>query len=119
MAVRRFVVNQALKRVSGGRVSRPGRMQALMRLPSLLRLAYPLFRDSRVPLPLRAGVLGLLGLVFSPLDFIGDIPVVGQFWDFTLAVVILDAFLQWAPAEVVNEHISRLHLENRFPLRPE
>jgi uncharacterized membrane protein YkvA (DUF1232 family) len=119
MAIRRFVVNQALKRVSGGKFNRPGRVQALTRLPFLLRLAYPIFRDSRVPLSLRVGVLALLGLIFSPLDFVGDIPIVGQFWDFTLAVVVLEAFLQWAPAEVVNEHVRRLGLESRFTLRPE
>lgn len=116
-----IVAGQVLKRVgkraSGGRLQKPGRMQALMRLPTLLRLGYALFRDSRVPLWQRATVLGLLALVFSPLDFIGDIPVVGQFWDFTLAVTILDAFVQWAPPEVVNEHIRALRLEKKVRLR--
>ncbi len=63
-------------------------------------------------------VLGLLALIFSPLDFVGDIPVVGQFWDFTLAVVVLEWFIQWAPASVVNEHIRALRLEKKVPLRP-
>lgn len=113
-----FVGKQILKRVGAGKYTPPGRMQALIRLPNLLRLGYALIRDSRVPLWQRAGVLGLLGLIFSPLDFIGDIPLVGQFWDFTLAVVVLDWFIGTAPAEVVNHHIQRLGLQRKFPLRP-
>lgn len=117
MGLGKMLGGQVLKRVTKGKVQRPGRIQALVRLPTLLRLGIALLRDSRVPLPLRASVLGALILVFSPLDFIGDIPVVGQFWDFTLAVTILDAFVQWAPADVVNEHIRELRLENKIRLR--
>jgi uncharacterized membrane protein YkvA (DUF1232 family) len=117
MAIRRIIGRQVLKRVTRGRIQQPGRIQALMRLPVLLRLGYALFRDERVPRWQRASVLTLLALVFSPLDFIGDIPVIGQFWDITLAVVVLDWFIQWAPPAVVNEHIRRLGLEKRVPLR--
>lgn len=115
--VGRLLGQQILNRATKGKVQKPNRIQALTRLPILLRIGYALFRDERVPLWMRGGVLGLLALIFSPLDFMGDIPVVGQFWDFTLAVVVLDAFLQWAPAEVVNEHILRLGLEGKIKLR--
>lgn len=117
MGLGKILAAQALKRVSGGKFQKPGRMQAIMRLPTLVRLSYALFRDERVPLWMRASTLGLVALVLSPLDFIGDVPVVGQFWDFTLVVVIMDAFIQWAPPEVVNEHIRRLGLENKIRLR--
>ncbi|MGH2441558.1 MAG: YkvA family protein [Chloroflexota bacterium] len=113
----RFLAAQALKRVSGGKLNRPNKMQALMRLPTLLKLGYALMRDTRVPSWQRAGAVGLIGLILSPLDVVGDIPVVGQFWDFTLAVVVLDAFIQKAPAAVVNEHIIRLGLQDKVPLR--
>jgi uncharacterized membrane protein YkvA (DUF1232 family) len=96
---------------------KPGRVNALMRLPTLLRLGYALFRDERVPLPLRAGTVVLLGLIFSPLDIVGDIPLIGQFWDFTLSVVVLEYFIKLAPAPVVNEHIVALGLEKKVPLR--
>jgi len=112
-----FVAKKVLKKVSGGKVNKPGRVQALLRLPTLLRLGYALFRDERVPIWQRATVVALLGLIFSPLDVVGDVPVIGQFWDFTLAVVVLDAFIQYAPAPVVNEHIQRLGLEKKVPLR--
>lgn len=117
MGIGRMVTNQLLKRVSKGRVQQPGKVQALMRLPVLLRLGYALFRDERVPIYLRIGTLGVLALIFSPLDFIGDIPVVGQFWDFTLAVVVLEQFINLAPPLVVNEHIAALGLEKKIPLR--
>jgi uncharacterized membrane protein YkvA (DUF1232 family) len=112
-----MIGNQLLGRVSGGRIQRRGRIAALTRLPTLLRVCLPLFRDPRVPLWQRGAVLAFLALVFSPLDFIGDIPVVGQFWDITLAVTALEFFVQWAPSDVVDEHLKRLGLENKFPHR--
>jgi uncharacterized membrane protein YkvA (DUF1232 family) len=113
----RFVGNQILNRVSKGKVQHPGRVQALVRLPTLLRLGYALFRDERVPLWLRGMALALLAVIFSPIDIPGDIPVLGQFWDFTLAVTVLDLFIKTAPAHVVNEHITRLGIEKKIPLR--
>jgi uncharacterized membrane protein YkvA (DUF1232 family) len=113
-----FVLRQLLGRVSGGKLSKPGKMQAIMRLPTLLKLGYALMRDSRVPIWQRGAAVGLVGLIFSPVDVVGDIPVVGQFWDFTLAVLVLDTFISMAPAAVVNEHIARLNLGDKIPLRP-
>jgi len=112
-----MVTNQLLKRVSRGKLQQPGKVQAVMRLPFLLRLGYALFRDERVPIYLRVGTLALLALIFSPLDLPGDIPLVGQFWDFTLSVVILEQFINFAPPTVVNEHIIALGLEKKIPLR--
>jgi uncharacterized membrane protein YkvA (DUF1232 family) len=112
-----FFARQLLSRLTGGKISKPGKFQAVLRLPSLLLLGYALFRDERVPIWMRAVTVALVGLILSPLDLPGDIPVVGQFWDFTLAVVVLDAFVALAPAAVVNEHISRLGLQNKIPLR--
>jgi len=115
---RRLVGKQILKRVSGGKIQKPGRIQALIRLPTLLRLTVALLRDARVPVWQRAAVVALLVLVFSPIDVIGNIPIVGEFWDFSLGVVVLEQFILLAPASVVNEHISRLGLEKKVPLRP-
>lgn len=117
MGIGGFVSGQILKRVGGRRFSRPAKMLALRRLPTLLRLGYALFRDERVPLWQRALVVTLVGLAFSPVDIPSYIPFIGPFWDFTIAVVVLDAFIQVAPADVVNEHIRSLHLESKIPLR--
>lgn len=115
--ISRFIGKQVLKRVSAGKIQKPNKIQALIRLPTLLRLSFALFRDTRVPLWQRTGVLGLIALLLSPIDVIADIPVVGQFWDLSMVVVILDAFIQTAPAGVVNEHITALGLQNKVPLR--
>lgn len=116
MNIGRFFFGQVAKRATRGRIQ-PGRINALMRLPTLLRVGYALLRDERVPLWLRGGVLGMLALIFSPLDLLGDIPIIGQFWDFTLAVVVLEWFIKLAPGHVVNEHITALGLEKKVPLR--
>jgi uncharacterized membrane protein YkvA (DUF1232 family) len=117
MGIRRGIFNAMVRRGTGGRFA-PGRIQALVRLPVLLRLAYPLFRDERVPLPLRASVLGLVAFILSPLDLPFDIPVLGQFWGVTMVVLVLEWFIKLAPAQVVNEHIEALGLEKRVPKRP-
>lgn len=114
--VQRFLLSQVLKRTTRGRV-RVDRVGALMRLPTLLRLGYVLFRDERVPIWLRGSTLATVVFIFSPFDLPGDLPVVGQFWDFTLAVVVLEWFIKLAPAHVVNEHITALGLEKKVPLR--
>ena len=113
----RILGKQVLNRVSGGRVNKPNKMQAVMRLPQLLRLGYALMRDERVPLWQRGAAVGAIGVIFSPIDVPSIVPVVGQFWDFTLAVVVLDVFINNAPAHVVNEHIVALGLEKKIPLR--
>lgn len=116
MFLGRLFMGQAVKRASRGRVN-PGRMAALMRLPTLLRLGYALFRDERVPLWLRGSTVAALGLIFSPIDLPTNIPLLGQFWDFTLSVAVLEWFIKLAPAHVVNEHITALGLEKKVPLR--
>jgi uncharacterized membrane protein YkvA (DUF1232 family) len=115
--ISRFIGSKLLSRLTKGKIQQPNKIQAILRLPTLLRLSIVLFRDNRVPLWLRGSVLGILALIFSPLDIVGDIPVVGQFWDFTLSVVVLEAFIQMAPSDVVNEHIKALGLEKKIPLR--
>lgn len=118
MGIRRTLFNQVVGRATGGKFAPVGRVQALVRLPVLLRLAYPLFRDERVPLYLRAGVLGLVAFILSPIDLPFDIPIVGQFWGVTMVVLVLEWFIKLAPAEVVNEYIETLDLEKRVPKRP-
>lgn len=115
--IAKIVSKQVLKRVSGGKIQRPNRIQALIRLPALLKLGVALLRDSRVPLWQRGAAVGAIALILSPIDAIGEIPIVGQFWDFTLAVVVLEAFIQLAPGHVVNEHIVAQKLQKKIPLR--
>lgn len=117
MGIRKALLRGAVGRATGGKFAPVGRVQALLRLPVLLRLAYPLFRDERVPLYLRASVLGLVAFILSPIDLPFDIPVIGQFWGVTMVVLVLEWFIKLAPADVVNEHIEALGLEKRVPKR--
>jgi uncharacterized membrane protein YkvA (DUF1232 family) len=117
MGLRKTLLNAAVRRGTGGRIA-PARIQALIRLPVLLRLAYPLLRDERVPLYLRASTLGLVAFILSPVDIPFDIPIIGQFWGVTMVVLVLEWFIKLAPAHVVNEHIDALGLEKRVPKRP-
>ncbi len=110
----KLFASQVLRLVTRGRVKKPNKAQALSRLPTLLRLTYALIRDGRVPVWQRGAVLGAVALILSPIDAIGNIPVVGQFWDATLAVVVMDVFIQIAPRDVVDEHIARLGLQGKF-----
>lgn len=118
MGIRKTLFSGLLGRAAGGKIGAAGRVQALLRLPVLLRLAYPLFRDERVPLYLRASVLGFIAFILSPFDLPFDIPVLGQFWGVTLVVLVLEWFIKLAPPHVVNEHIEALGLEKRVPKRP-
>jgi uncharacterized membrane protein YkvA (DUF1232 family) len=93
------------------------RAKALIRAPSVARLVWALFQDPRVPMWQKGAALSALAVVVSPLDIIQAIPVVGEISDLVLALFILDTFIKVAPAATVNEHIARLNLQGRIPLR--
>jgi uncharacterized membrane protein YkvA (DUF1232 family) len=98
----------------------PGRQwlgKNLPRVPLLVNIAWGLFRDKRVPLPLKAGLLGVLAYVASPIDIIPDfIPGIGMVDDLVLLLAALEMFVRWAPPEVVEE-IERQYREGHGPLR--
>jgi uncharacterized membrane protein YkvA (DUF1232 family) len=95
------------------------RLKALIRAPSVARLVWTLFQDPRVPAWQKGTVLSALAIVVSPLDVVELVPVLGELGDIVFALFILDAFIKFAPAAVVNEHIMRLRLQKRIPLRSE
>ena len=89
----------------------------LPRVPLLVNLAWGLFRDARVSLPLKAGLLGVLAYVASPIDIIPDfIPVIGMVDDLVLLLAGLDMFVRLAPPEVVQE-IEERYRRGHGPLR--
>jgi uncharacterized membrane protein YkvA (DUF1232 family) len=93
------------------------RIKALMRAPSVGRLVWVLYQDPRVPIKLKGGALTALAVVVSPVDFMRRVPLVGELSDIVLAMFVLDTFIRLAPAEVVNEHIRRLNLQDKIPIR--
>jgi len=119
MSLRRFLFRQAARRAASRAfnlraLSPLQRIQLLVRLPSVVRLAYRLFRDDRVPLRAKAVTLGVIGLVLSPLDVPAWIPVIGEAGAALAIVNVLDAFIMAAPRHVVREHIRNLGLEGRL-----
>jgi uncharacterized membrane protein YkvA (DUF1232 family) len=76
------------------------------------KLAWMLFRDSRVPVWTKAiPVLTLLYIV-SPLDLIPDfIPVLGQMEDVAILGIGLNMFINLAPKLVVQEHRMQLQTQ--------
>jgi uncharacterized membrane protein YkvA (DUF1232 family) len=61
---------------------------------------FPLMRDQRVPIVLKA-IAGLIALlVISPLDLFGDIPVLGMFDDVALLTLLCMWFVHQAAKHV-------------------
>ena len=89
----------------------------LPRIPLLVNLAWGLFRDPRVPVHLKAALLGVLAYVASPLDLIPDfIPVIGQLDDLILLLAAIEMFTRLAPPGVVAD-IEAKYREGHGPLR--
>jgi uncharacterized membrane protein YkvA (DUF1232 family) len=80
----------------------------IVNMPTYLRVVWGILRDPRTPIGLK-GILGAaLVYVAMPFDLIPDaIPVVGRADDLTVLLLVLDLFVQNAPAEVRAEHVSR------------
>ena len=78
------------------------------KLPTYARLVWGLVRDPRVPVSLKALLGAALAYVVTPIDLIPDvIPIIGQADDLTVLLLVLDLFVQNAPADVRAEHLER------------
>jgi uncharacterized membrane protein YkvA (DUF1232 family) len=65
-----------------------------------------LFFDRRVSLALKAAAgLGAL-LVVSPIDLLGDIPVIGALDDVALLAIIAALFVRFCPPGAVMQHLG-------------
>ncbi len=74
-------------------------------VPDLLRLAYRLLRDPRVPVRRRMVAAAALGYVVLPVDIIPDaIPGLGQVDDLVVVSVALRLLMDGAGPDVVAEH---------------
>ncbi|MFQ3581495.1 MAG: DUF1232 domain-containing protein [Chloracidobacterium sp.] len=88
----------------------PSRLRRLMRealrfLPNLLKLAYRLARDPRVPQVDKIVLAATIAYVITPLDVLPDfIPFFGQIDDSYLLAVALLRLLSRTPNEALAEH---------------
>jgi uncharacterized membrane protein YkvA (DUF1232 family) len=80
----------------------------VIKLPTYARVIWGIVRDPRTPVALK-GILGAaLAYVVLPVDLIPDaLPIIGQADDLTVLLLVLDLFIQNAPAEVRAEHMAR------------
>jgi uncharacterized membrane protein YkvA (DUF1232 family) len=80
----------------------------VVKLPTYARMVWGILRDPRTPIGLKAMLAAALAYVVMPVDLIPDvIPILGQADDLTVLLLVLDLFIQNAPAEVRAEHTAR------------
>lgn len=91
---------------SSSRYLRLARM--VVKLPTYARIVWGILRDPRTPIGLKGMLAAALAYVVFPVDLIPDaIPILGQADDLTVLLLVLDVFIQNAPAEVRAEHTAR------------
>lgn len=74
-----------------------------------LRLAWRLFKDRRVPWPIKLIPPAALIYVLAPIDIIPDLGLgLGQLDDLAIVLLSLKLFIELAPPEVVREHLRAL-----------
>lgn len=82
--------------------------RVIIHLPSYVRMAWGIWRDSRTPVWLKALLGAALAYVVMPIDIIPDVvPLIGQADDLTVLILVLDLFVSNAPPEVKAEHLRR------------
>jgi uncharacterized membrane protein YkvA (DUF1232 family) len=80
----------------------------VIKLPTYARVVWGIMRDPRTPIGLKGMLAAALAYVVLPVDLIPDvIPILGQADDLTVLLLVLDLFIQNAPAEVRAEHTAR------------
>ena len=80
----------------------------VVKLPTYARIVWGIMRDPRTPIGLKGMLAAALADVVVPVDLIPDaIPIIGQADDLTVLLLVLDLFIQNAPAEVRAEHMAR------------
>lgn len=91
---------------TSSRYLRLGRL--VVRLPTYARIVWGMARDPRTPIGLKGLLIASLAYLAMPVDLIPDaLPIIGQADDLTVLLLVLDLFLNNAPAEVRAEHTAR------------
>jgi uncharacterized membrane protein YkvA (DUF1232 family) len=82
--------------------------RVVIKLPTYARVVWGIVRDPRTPIGLKGMLAAALAYVVFPVDLIPDaIPILGQADDLTVLLLVLDLFIQNAPPEVREEHMTR------------
>jgi uncharacterized membrane protein YkvA (DUF1232 family) len=75
-------------------------LQLVLAARTAIVRTFPLMRDARVPLVLKAAACVAAVLVVSPLDLFGDIPVLGMLDDVALLSLLCMLFVHFAGKHV-------------------
>lgn len=77
----------------------------LRALPDVVRLAWRVVRDSRVPAPIRAGIGGIAAYAVLPIDVIPDwLPLAGRIDDAVVFALGMRALLRRVDDDILLEH---------------
>lgn len=92
----------------------------LPQLPKVWRLCWRLWRDRRVPRPLKGMIIAVLLYVISPIDLVPELllPVLGQLDDVTILILGTYLFIRWSPPKVVAEHMASISTNFFSKFRP-
>lgn len=82
--------------------------EVLVDVPRHGKLAYCLLRDERVPTAPKAVLLGVLGVIVSPIDFPSWIPVLGELDMLALGVLAVETFIEACPEDIRREQQAAL-----------
>ena len=80
----------------------------LFDLPSRGKLVYCLVRDERIPPAPKAALAAAIGVIVSPLDIPGWIPVLGEGEKLALVILALETFIEATPEKIRREHQAAL-----------
>lgn len=81
---------------------------SLLGLHRTARLFISLWFDRRMPWWLKVAAVSGMIYIFSPLDVIPEISGVGLLDDIIVALLIMQAFVEYAPAGVLEAHCEKL-----------
>jgi len=78
---------------------------AVKAVPQIAKLAWRVVRDDRVPVWIRAGLVGTVAYLIMPFDLIPDwIPVLGEVDDLFVMTIGVRTLLRRVPEPILNEH---------------
>jgi uncharacterized membrane protein YkvA (DUF1232 family) len=88
-----------------------GSLMSLLGLHRTARLFFSLWLDRRMPWWLKVAAVSGVVYIYSPLDVVPDISGVGLLDDIIVTLLIMQAFIEYAPSQVLHEHCERLGIE--------
>ena len=83
-------------------------LMGLLNLHKTPRLFLALWADRRVSWWLKTSAVCGMVYIFSPLDLMPDLTGIGLLDDIVVCMLIMQTFIELAPANVVDEHCERL-----------